>query len=174
MASLAQIDEYYRPPSGPSPIIGQFLVTDVHFASPKPEIKSMETGLRSGLKIEYSGDLGEALNGIVARLLDFERRETGWDSYGGRSLNDKAVMPAFKLILEGIKKCQQPRLQLTGAGELDLIWESDNRYLEVTAHADGTYDISFEDAAEGEEFESDGPASYDEALAYLARFCSVL
>jgi hypothetical protein len=173
MASLAQIDEFYHSPRGIASNIGRYLVTDSNFRRPGSEMKQFDTRLRSGIKLMYTGELSPVITEAVKRIAELEQREPGWDSYGGRSLNDKAVHSGFRLIVAGFKMCQNPRIQLNGAGELDLIWESESRYLEITAHADGSYDVSFEDQAADEDFESDEPVAYGVAQHYLARFCSI-
>lgn len=173
MASLAQIDEFYPSPPEFASAADRFLVTDFQFRRLGAQLKDLDTGLRSRIKLQYTGELSADITNAIARIAELERREAGWDSYGGRPLNDKAVHPAFRLIVDGFKMCHSPRIQLNGAGELDLIWETGNRFLEVTAHADGTYDISFEDTGAGHDFETEAPVGYNVAQEYLTRFCSI-
>ena len=173
MASLAQLDQFYHSPPEVSSTIGRFMVTDVEFYNIGVETKEIDTGLRAGIKLQFTGELAPQIEEAVARIAELEKREAGWDSHGGRSLNDRAVHPAFRLIVDGFKMCRHPRIKLNGDGDLDLIWESESRYLEVTARADGEYDVSYEDSDTGEEFESETPIPYASAQDYLKRFCSV-
>jgi hypothetical protein len=173
MTSLAQIDDFYHSPPDVAFTVGRFLVTDNHFRRRGAEISHLDTGLRAGIRLEYSGELSPHIEQAIARVAELEQREAGWDSHGGRGLNDRAVHPAFRLIVDGFKMCRHPRIQLNSMGDLALIWETDSRYLEATARADGAYDISFEDSDSGEEFESEAPVGYNVAQEYLTRFCAI-
>jgi hypothetical protein len=173
MGSLAQIDEFYHAPRDTTFTLGRFLVTDKQFRRPGALQQQLDTGLRAGIKLEYSGEFSPRIQDVINRIAELEKREASWDSYGGRPLNDRTVHPAFRLIIDGFKMCSHPRIQLNGAGELDLIWETKNRYLEVTAHADGTYDLSYEDSETGEEYETDAPVAFTVAQDYLARFSAI-
>lgn len=172
MASLAQTDKSYHPAPQTGFDVARFLVTDRQFQRPNVEMKEW-TGLRSRIRLQFSGELEPEIHNVIARIAEFESREVGWDSYGGHGLNDKTVHPAFRLIVDGAKMCHVPRIQLNGMGELDIIWESDSRYLEVTAHPNGMYDISFEDIEADDVFESPEPVDYTVARGYLTRFCSI-
>jgi hypothetical protein len=173
MASLA-IDQYYRPaPTDPYPVLEPYLVTDRYFGQERTRPQTIDTKLKSGLKLASStGELPEPVAQALDRLRELEALEGGWDSYGGRPLNDSAIEPAVVLILEAWRTCNHPRIHLNGRGGLDLFWDTDVRSIEISIDPSKQCEIFFEDRVTGEEIAPDHPVSLEEARAALRRYCA--
>lgn len=173
MGNAARIDDDYRVTgAGLTPHTG--IRAHPEYAFPVVQMRRFETKLRAGLALLFTGErLPQAVEEAISRVTEFETLKAGWDSYGGRPLNDAVVEPAFHLIIQGCKMCQAPRLHLNGHGGIDLIWETADRYLLISTWPDETYEVYFEDRASGDEYEPDERVGLREALEQLRRFCSI-
>jgi hypothetical protein len=170
MASLA-IDQYYQPPRARDRMRNE-LLTDVQFGAEGEARAPIGTGLRAGLKIYSStGTLPVPIAEVLDRLRELETYERGWDSYGGRPLNNHVVEPALSLILDGWKTCNHPRIHLNSQGGIDLFWDSADRSLEISIAPSRRCSVYFEDTASDQVVAPEEPVAVEEARTLLRRFC---
>lgn len=107
----------------------------------------IDLGLRAGVKVEYkphrSTELPLGLLNLVDDIRGIEALPSGWDSYGGYVLDDRAVLPAIEVSLESLRRCAVPRVVPLPNGGLGLRWDSATAELEIDIAPTGAGRWSF-------------------------------
>lgn len=138
----------------------------------------IDLGLRAGVKVEYtphrSSELPLGLTSLVDEIRRIEALPSGWDSYGGYVLNDRAVVPAIEVALESLKRCAAPRVVPLSSGGLGLRWESATAELEIDVAPTGLASGLFEDLTTGETLEVGEPGEVQQMFPLVHRLCNTL
>jgi hypothetical protein len=145
---------------------------------PPPSVRLIDTGLRAGIKLEFTPDKRDELPALVARAIEdvraLERLPRGWDSYGAAPLADDAVVAAFELIIHADSRCDCPmRIVPLPTGGLGLRWTSDDSELEIDVEPDSTCEATLEGNAIGEPIELPAGATLADAKGLISRHASL-
>jgi hypothetical protein len=168
-----QADDIYQPvPLPAAPTAQQYFKS-----SRKPReqtVVPIETGLEEVPEIEVrvtspkEPTLLEPLERVLRKLQQLRALEPGWDSYTGKAVDRNAIRPALELVLRGIHKCAEPRIEASPSGAIELLWEKTTNVLEVEVRADGRYDCLLVTDGDEQEVES---VNLEGAVGLLERFC---
>ena len=160
MANVAQIDDDWDPTcptAGPAFLQANRHLERVLSTSPrrKPKVETVSLDFL-GEKIEWMPDGGRdfppAILASLERLIEFNGLANNWDSYGGRSLQQKAVGPALQLIFLSHQRGVIPNLVPLPTGGVGLRWNERGYEVEVDIGPDGTAEAILEsEAGEGRE-----------------------
>jgi hypothetical protein len=95
---------------------------------------------------------------VARRIIELSRRRDGWDSYGARGLQEGAVEPVIRLLVDlGSVIQSPPSVSLTVDGGLVCEWNSGGASLEFTSSPTGESRIYYCEELSGREWE--GPAA---------------
>jgi len=98
----------------------------------------------------------EWLGWVFKRLTELLDLDEGWDSYGGKSINDRTAAFAYQ-VLSSPMFCVLPRPDVvpTSIGGIQAGWRSDGRVLEIEFRSGIEMDVYYfddESPADEEEF----------------------
>lgn len=145
---------------------------------PPPAVRLIDTGLRAGIKLEFTPDKRAELPALVAKAIEdvraLERLSRGWDSYDAAPLNDRAVVAAFELIIHAESRCDCPMhvVPLPNGG-LGLRWTTEHSELEIDVNAQSTCEGTLEGAAVGEPIELALGATLADAKELISRHAAL-
>lgn len=140
------------------------------------KLEPMDLGLRAGAKVIWkpddSGNLPENFMFVVTAIKQFERLKPNWDSYGALPLDDRAVVPALELAIEGVKRCFAPTAVPLCTGGLGLRWKCDEAELEIDIGPTGAASALLEIFATYEIVEKEDAENPSELFSLIQRYCS--
>lgn len=105
------------------------------------------------LSIGRGANRGRWVTKYVERLIELERLEEDWDSFGGRPLQRGSVSAMNNVLVqldEDIRS--EPVVTMTPEGGLNCEWSSGEYVLELTSHEDLRVDVYFSEKG-NEEYE---------------------
>lgn len=121
-----------------------------------------------GVQITWTPDGREFPPTILAaieRLYAIQGLEEGWDSYGGKPLNEAVISPVLKFLFLGHHRGNLcPRLTPLSSGGIGLRWETDAKEIDLDIQPDGTFEFTIEDIASGDvrEYSAGTPAEAEQ------------
>lgn len=141
---------------------------------PAPPVYQVPTGLRAGIKLNFTPDARWEFPPLVAaaitEILKFEKLPAGWDSYGAAPLDDNAVVAAFELIVhaESICDCPMGIMPLSNGG-LGLRWTGEQVELEIDVDPGGACEAYLDGAAVAEPVELPAGSTLADAKELISR-----
>lgn len=141
------------------------------FIGDSRKVERIPTGLGPDLVIETSLPPVKGLLKALLRLHELKELPAGWDSYSALPVNRDAFRPALELLTMALHRCLEPRITATSGGGLMLIWDGDDRELEIEVEPNGTFGIYYCDEATGQELDPGPGRPLGEAKHALQLFC---
>ena len=84
-------------------------------------------------------DLPERLQQPIDQILGFRDLPENWDSYGSRSIDDRAIACSLVLLIQAeLEKADAPHVCPVPGGGVQLEWQAGQRALELEALPDGS------------------------------------
>lgn len=96
------------------------------------------------------------LQPTVNSLVQLLNLQEGWDSYGSRKVEPRAVETVFDLLRATLRNDSPPPAVVpTGAGGVQAEWHQDGLDIEVQVSSAGASSLTYEDLRAGTELRSD-------------------
>lgn len=155
--NVAQVDEVWDQPAQMNNAHA-YMQADNKLRSPgvrvPPAIVAPVTLNVLGVDITWTPDGREFPPRILAaieRLYAIKGLEEGWDSYGGKVLDQTIVASVLRfLFLSHHRGIPSPRLSPLGSGGIGLHWETHASELDLDIQPDGTFEFVLENLATAE------------------------
>lgn len=96
---------------------------------------------------------------LIFTLRSYRTFEKNWDGYGGKPANQGAVEDALDFLKLLPKHITLPYSGLAGDGEVDLIWDQENAFIDLSFSGDKTYSFYARNSAGIEKFGDNTPLS---------------
>jgi hypothetical protein len=158
--------EFEPPSAARSPLRGAGDGVEVHrayhFVIPE--------GGRIVVEVAEEGGEPDWLPQVVRRLRELLRLGPGWDSYGARPVDPRAVAAALALLAHVMKRAAEaPQIVPTVHGGVQLEWHSKEAGVEVEVSPKGVYSGAIEDHVGSTELEVAETSDPVEVAALTAR-----
>ncbi len=125
---------------------------------------------RGRLVVGFEGEAPDWLRPTTESLLRFVKLPTGWDSYGGRTVDPFCASAALELLLEIMRDdSPAPTVVPTGRGGIQLEWHVRGIDLEVEVCTPQRLLASFEDASTGEAWDRELTRGAQDLSAAIVR-----
>lgn len=110
-------------------------VTTWSAISPQISVPTV-TEIRSSARYDVSDD-PVARRDLLEKIRAFSSYEENWDGYGGKAASSEAVRDVSAFVRQLSMDVPQPDPQLSGDGEISLIWDLENLFIDVGFYGDG-------------------------------------
>lgn len=82
---------------------------------------------------------------VYTELYSYKKLQNNWDGYGGIRPDDEIINSAKKFInILKYNKIFEPKIMVSGNGEIGLFWKNQNNYIEVDFDEDGHLSFFYE------------------------------
>lgn len=144
---------------------------------PAQTMRKIPLGLKIKADIEFvsnmGGELPQGFLDAISAIRQIETHVVNWDSYGGLPLDERAIMPALQLIVEGANRCHLPRVIPLATGGLGLRWVHTNAELEIDVSPDGKVSALLENLETRDTEETEEFSHASKLFGFLTTYCQL-